>query len=228
MIRTRLALAAALAISLLASGPAQSQDLQFHHRITGADGSPVANHRVSPELAAAVEGLPGVVVVGDPEGDVTLAEFYDVNCPYCRRASSDLDALLRSDSNLKVVLVPFPVLGIPSIQAGRVELAIRKISTPRKFYEFHRKLYEGRGVIDGSRALAVARNLGFDQERILAEADQDGITQTMKAHVKLGNALGLAATPSYVVGNVAIVGHPGQRSLHAIVAAMRQCGKVTC
>jgi protein-disulfide isomerase len=207
---------------------ASAQNLKYDFKIEGPDGKPVANHRVPAEQAAAVAKLPGVVVVGNPNGDVTLAEFYDLNCPYCRRASADVDALLKTDKGLKVILVPFPVLGIASIQAGRVELAVRKLSNPQTFYAFHRKVYEGRGVIDGNRALAVANELKIDQQKILAVADEDAVTETMKAHVRLGNALNLAATPAYVIQDVAIVGHPGARSLKAIVESVRRCGKVVC
>ncbi len=205
-----------------------AQTLKYDFRIPGPDGKPVANHRVPAAQAEAVAKLPGVVVVGNPNGDVTLAEFYDLNCPYCRRASADVDALLRSDKNLKVILVPFPVLGIASIQAGRVELAVRKLTNSQTFYAFHRKIYEGRGVIDGSRALAVAHELKVDQQKLLAAADEDATTEIMKAHVRLGNALNLAATPAYVIRDVAIVGHPGAEGLKAVIAAVRRCGQVVC
>lgn len=219
-----------LIFALLLGAPvnASAQNLKHDFKIAGPDGSPVANHRISAEQAAAVAKLPGVVVVGNPNGDVTLAEFYDLNCPYCRRASADVDALLRSDKNLRVILVPFPVLGIASIQAGRVELAVRKLSNPQTFYAFHRKIYEGRGVIDGNRALAVANELKIDQQKILSAANDDSVTETMKAHVRLGNAINLAATPSYVVKDVAIVGHPGGKSLKSVVEAVRKCGQVVC
>jgi len=226
---TRLVFVVSLAaLFLLVPENSSAQNLKFEFKIAGPDGSPVANHRVTTEQAAAVARLPGAVVVGNPNGDVTLAEFYDLNCPYCRRASADVDALLKSDKNLKVILVPFPVLGVPSIQAGRVELAVRKLATPEIFYAFHRKIYEGRGIIDGDRALAAARELKIDPQQILAAANEDSITETMKAHVRLGNALGLAATPSYVIKNVAIVGHPGGQSLKAVIAAARKCGQVVC
>jgi protein-disulfide isomerase len=205
-----------------------AQNLKYDFKIAGADGSPVANHRISADQAAAVAKLPGVVVVGNPNGDVTLAEFYDLNCPHCRRASADVDALLKSDKNLKVILVPFPVLGIASIQAGRVELAVRQLSDARTFYAFHRKIYEGRGVIDGDRALAVSRDLKIDQQKILAAANDDSVTEIMKAHVRLGNAINLAATPAYVIKDVAILGHPGGQSLRAVIDSVRKCGKVVC
>jgi protein-disulfide isomerase len=196
--------------------------------IMADDGRPVANHRIAPELKGAAEKLPGAVVAGNPKGDVTLVEFYDLNCPFCRRASGDLDALIEADKKVKLVLVPFPVLGVQSIVAGRVELAVAKTASADTFYAFHRKIYEGRGVIDGGRALAVVRDLKLDEQKIAALADDDSITETMKTHVRLGNQLGLRATPAYVVGDIAILGHPGKNSLKYVVDSMRSCGKPMC
>ncbi len=96
------------------------------------------------------------MVAANPQGDVTLVEFYDLNCPFCRRASAEIETMVKADPRLRLVLVPFPVLGIPSVLAGRVELAVAKSVPPEKFYEFHRAVYAGRGTIDGQRALAVA------------------------------------------------------------------------
>jgi protein-disulfide isomerase len=78
--------------------------------IKADDSTTIANHRVPVEIESQIEKLPGVVIVGNPHGEVTLNEFYDVNCPYCRKASADIDALLRVNRELRLVLVPFPVL----------------------------------------------------------------------------------------------------------------------
>lgn len=196
--------------------------------ITADDGSPIMNHRILPERAAAAEKLPGAVVAANPSGDVTLVEFYDLNCPYCRRASADIDALLADDKKLRVVLVPFPVLGIPSIQAGRVEIAVSKALPPEQFYQYHRKLYEGRGTIDGQRALAAMEPFKLDQQKIVDAANDDGITEIMKAHVRFADTLSLKATPSYLIHDVAIQGHPGQKTLKGIVESIRKCGKAVC
>ncbi|MBI4274938.1 MAG: DsbA family protein [Rhizobiales bacterium] len=205
-----------------------AQPGQPAYLITGTDGTPVANHRVAAELARDIERLPGIVIAGNPKGDVTLVEFYDLNCPYCRRAASDLDAMLKTDKDLRLVLVPFPVLGVPSILASRVELAVRKIATPQQFYEFHHKLYAGRGVIDGNRALAAAKDMNLDTSKLISLANEDDITETMKAHVRLGNALKLMATPAYVIKDVAILGHPGRAPLERATASVRKCGRVVC
>jgi protein-disulfide isomerase len=168
------------------------------------------------------------VTVGNPNGKTTLVEFYDLNCPYCRIASADIADMVDLDPNLKLVLVPFPVLGIPSIAASQVELAVAKLATPQQFYAFHRKIYAQRGTTDGVRALAVAQSLGLDVKKLAALGDSDDITETMKDHVRLGDSLGLAATPSFIIGGVAILGYPGRYRLQAIVDAASTCGKVVC
>jgi protein-disulfide isomerase len=205
-----------------------AQNVDAWYPIKGDDGSEVTNYRVPVELESQIEELPGAVVVGNAHGDVTLVEFYDLNCPFCRKAASDIEAMVRADDELRLVLVPFPVLGIPSIQAGRVELAVGKLVTPEKFYEFHRRIYAGRGVIDGDRALAVAKQLGLSPEQVIKVANDDAITETMKAHVRLGNSLGLTATPGLVIKGAAILGYPGKKTLANIVKSIRTCDQVTC
>jgi protein-disulfide isomerase len=218
---------AALALCVLAFAPAvRAQDNAYP--INGEDGTPVLNHRVPEDALAVLQKLPRAVIVGNPNGDVTLVEFYDLNCPFCRKASADVRELMAQDKKLKVVLVPFPVLGIPSIQAGRVEFALAKMVTPQQFYTFHQKIFSGRGVVDGERALAVAAELGIDAAKLTKAANDDSIVAAMKAHVGAGDALDLQATPSFIVGDVAIVGYPGRAELEKAVKSARACGKAAC
>jgi protein-disulfide isomerase len=217
-----------LSIILALTASAQAQSLRAERPILNEDGSRIANHTITPDRVAAAEKLPGAVVAANPDGDVTLVEFYDLNCPYCRRASADVDALLKADKKLRLVLVPFPVLGIPSILAGRVEIAVSKSIKPEEFYRFHRALYAGRGVIDGQRALSTAAGFKLDLQKILDAANEDGITDIMKAHVRFADTLGLKATPSYLIHDVAIQGHPGRKSLKGVIDSVRKCGKAAC
>ena len=220
----RLVVSSFLAALFVSAAPAE----EASYKIIGLDGTPVMNHVVPVETGAEIGKLSHVVNVGNPKGDVTIYEFYDLNCPYCRQASADLRAMLAADKKLDLVLVPFPVLGIPSIQAGRVEFALAQLASPLKFYLFHQKMFSGRGVNDGERALAAAEGLGFPRERILAVANADSITDAMKAHVAIGDKYDMQATPSLVVRDVAIIGYPGRASLEKIVAAVRKCGKAEC
>lgn len=194
--------------------------------LIGDEGQEVPNHAV--KLLGPIDKLPGVVTVGNPNGKTTLVEFYDLNCPYCRIASADIADMVDLDRELKLVLVPFPVLGIASIMASRVELAVAKLGTAQQFYDFHRKIYAQRGVTDSARALEVAQGLGLDKKALTRIGDSDEVTEMMKAHVRLGNSLGLAATPAFIIDGVAILGYPGRYRLQAIVDASDACGKVVC
>ncbi len=227
MLRFLIAVAVILAPGLVTDF-ASAQGVPVRLPITADDGSPIMNHQIMPDRTVAAEKLPGAVVAANPTGDVTLVEFYDLNCPYCRRASADIDALIAADKKLRLVLVPFPVLGIPSIQAGRVEIAVSKAVPPEKFYQYHRKLYEGRGTIDGQRAVAAMEPFKLDQQKVVNVANDDSITEIMKAHVRFADKLGLKATPSYLIQDVAIQGHPGQKTIKGIVESVRKCGKAVC
>jgi len=192
------------------------------------DGTAIANNRVPVELESRIEKLPDVVVLGNPHGDVTLNEFYDLNCPYCRKAAGDIEKLLRTVKELRLVLVPFPVLGIPSIQAGKVEFAVARLASPRQFYEFHRKAMASRGVMDGKRAFAIAKAIGLDDAKVANIANDQALAEDMIAHVRLGNALGIQATPGFVIKGVAINGYPGPKSLARLIDSVERCDKVVC
>jgi protein-disulfide isomerase len=117
-----------LVVALLLAGMSAA----FAQRIGGpqfpikaGDGTAVANHALSAEQMAQVERLPGLVDATVAKGDVTIYQFYDLNCPYCRRAAADIGKLIAADSALRLVFVPYPVLSVQSIEASRVELAVR-------------------------------------------------------------------------------------------------------
>jgi thiol-disulfide isomerase/thioredoxin len=116
--------------------------------ITGDNGKPVANMRLPVELTSEIETLPGVVWTGSATPGVTLVEFFDYNCPYCRKAAPDIHALVRDTPDLRVGLVNNPILSPRSADAAKVELALLKLNGPGATYEFHRRLFERRGTID--------------------------------------------------------------------------------
>ena len=221
---TRLILAATLVLVL----PLASRADEGFYPIKADDGEIIANHRVPNTIESQIEKLPGIIVAGNPHGDITLNEFYDVNCPYCRKASADIDALLRANHELRLVLVPFPVLGIPSIQGTRIELAVAKLTSAQNFYKFHRMLDETRGVVDGTRAMAAAKAIGLDSAKVLKIANEDSLGDVMIAHVQLGDALAIQATPGFVIKGVAIVGYPGPKALARIIDSVKRCDAVIC
>ena len=212
-------------LSLLPAHAPQFGPAQFP--IQADDGDPISNFSLSAAQIAQLATLPGAVPVGDGKGDVTLHQFYDLNCTFCREAAQDVDDLIRGDAGLRLVLVPYPVLSAQSVEGARVEHAVRELA-PQRFLDFHRRIYAGRGIIDGARALAAARDIGLDQNKVIEIGNMPRITEVLKAHAITGTALKLLATPAYVIQGVAILGHPGLAPLRKLVAAVRTCKKVVC
>jgi protein-disulfide isomerase len=162
------------------------------------------------------------VVLGNPAGDVTMVEFFDYNCGYCKRAMTDMLDLMKTDPKLKIILKEFPVLGSGSIEAAKVAVAVRmQDKGGKKYLEFHQKLLGGRGQADKARALAVAKEVGLDMKRIEADMESDEAKVSLEEGHKLGETLGLNGTPSYVVGTDVVVGAVGLDALRSKISTAR-------
>jgi protein-disulfide isomerase len=163
---------------------------------------------------------PHQVVLGNPQGKVTMVEFFDYNCGYCKRALPDMVELLKTNPNLKFILKEFPVLGEGSVEAARVAVAVRmQDNSGKKYLEFHQKLLGARGPADKAHALAAAKDVGFDMARIEKDMNGDEAKKTIDENLKLADALGVNGTPSYVVGNEVVVGAVGLDTLKEKLAA---------
>jgi len=186
-------------------------------------------HKVAvKDNADALFNSPRHVVVGNPKGDVTFVEFFDYNCGYCKRALEDMNALMKADPKLRVVLKEFPVLGPASMDAARVGVAVRmQDKTGKKYLEFHQKLLTGRGQVDKARALAAAKEVGMDVARIERDLGSDEVRASIEESFKLAEKLGLNGTPSYVIGGDVVVGAVGLATLREKINGAR-CGKATC
>ena len=168
------------------------------------------------------------VVLGNPKGDVTMVEFFDYNCGYCKRALSDMLEMLKADPKLRVVLKEFPVLGEGSVEAARIAVAARmQDASGQKYLEFHQKLLNNRGAVGRAQALAAAKDAGFDMARLEKDVAGEEPKATIEESFKLADALGLSGTPSYVIGPQVVVGAVGLPNLQQKVNAAR-CGKATC
>lgn len=221
--------AAVLSMALVLSFGAAAQQLgSAQFPIKDSDGAPMANFSLPPGSGMQLAALPAQVPVGNLQGDVTLIQFYDLNCPYCREAAHDVDALVREDKKLKLVLVPYAVLSVQSVQGALIEVGASHMLTPAQYLDFHRQIYASRGLIDGPRVLAVAAEYGLDKDKLAAVSNTEATLNMLRANADFGSQAKLGVTPAYVIGGVAILGHPGLKPLQDVIAAMRACGKVTC
>jgi len=166
-------------------------------------------------------------VIGNPKGDVTLVEFFDYNCGYCKRAHADTQKLLDEDKGLRVILKEFPVLGQGSEEAAQVAVAVNMLA-PDKYKAFYDELLMSRGAVDGARAMAVAVDIGLDKAAIQAQLKNPEIAATINESYGLAQALGINGTPSYVLHNDVVVGAVGYDALKEKIKSVRACGSVTC
>ncbi|PVB62606.1 DsbA family protein [Labrenzia sp. 011] len=167
------------------------------------------------------------VVLGNPEGSMTLVEFFDYNCGYCKRAHSDMARLIEQYPDLKVVLKEFPVLGQGSVEAAQVAIAVNTLA-PEKYAEFHEALLLGRSQANRASAIAAATATGIAEDDLLAAMETDEAGQTIEEVYSIANRLGLTGTPSYVVGNEVVMGAVGFDQLREKLDAVQNCGETTC
>lgn len=186
----------------------------------------VAQRDAVAENKEALVNSPRQVVLGNPDGDVTLVEFFDYNCGYCRQAAEDLDKLISNNPKLRVVLKEFPVLGPPSVEAAQVGIAVNEVA-PGRYGEFHDALLGSEGRVDGKAALALVEKLGIDRAAVEKAMDSDVVQATIEEVYGLANTLSLTGTPSYVVGDAVYVGAVGYDTLQGQVNKLT-CGEATC
>jgi protein-disulfide isomerase len=166
------------------------------------------------------------VVLGNPNGDVTLVEFFDYNCGYCKQALGDTEELLKSDPKLRLVLKEFPVLGPDSVDAARVAIAFYS-QAPEKYLEFHRRLLSADSA-SAEVALGIATELGVDPARLSAALADPKIEENLVAVQKLARQLNVNGTPTYVIADRVLPGVGGADTLKELIGNVRKCGQVGC
>jgi protein-disulfide isomerase len=222
---SRLLLCCALALS--SASPALAQSGSWFD-IKDDDGKPVSNMRAPVELTVEVDRLKGVNAIGAAAPIVTIVEFMDYNCPFCRKAANDLETLARANSAVKVRLVQNAITSEPSKAAARVDLAAFRLGGARVAYELHRRLYARRGVNDANAALGIGAELGLDRAQLQAMSDSAEIEEVLNSHMTLAAALGMNATPSFLINGVIVSGYPGPDTIRRLVASLEQCDALSC
>ncbi|MFZ2003925.1 MAG: DsbA family protein [Stellaceae bacterium] len=181
-----------------------------------------AKDKVSQALTAnrkQVYDDPQSPVAGNPNGNVTLVEFFDYRCPYCKQVEPSLEKLIGEDHQLKFVFKEFPVLGPESEVAARVALAAKKQG---KYDAFHRAMMNTAGHIDETVIYKVAASVGLDMDRLKQDIASPDIEKELKANLDLGKTLDLDGTPSFIVGTTIVPGAISAADLKQLVADARK------
>jgi protein-disulfide isomerase len=162
---------------------------------------------------------PDTPVGGNPKGDVSLVEFFDYRCPYCKQVVPAIEALLAKDKQLRFVYKELPVLGPDSVHAARAALAARKQG---KYEAMHRALMAVKGQIDEPAIMKIAGSVGLDAERLKTDMAAPEIDRALKANIKLAEALDIRGTPGFVIGDEIVPGAVGLDTLKQLIDAARK------
>jgi protein-disulfide isomerase len=196
------------------------QALERKEQEAGAAAATAAISERSAELYRSDDDL----VAGNPDGSVTMAEFFDYNCGYCKRAMSDVLALIESDDDLRVVFKEWPILGEGSRFAARAALASRRQG---KYWEFHLALMETRSVNE-TTTLEVAERIGLDVEQLKADMKRPEVAAVIERNMRLAAALGIQGTPAFFIDDQVIPGAVGHEALAQVIAQVRNEGCTIC
>ena len=156
--------------------------------------------------------------LGNPDGDVTVIEFFDYNCPYCRKAGQTVQELLALDANVRVIYREWPILGEDSVFASRAALAAR---AQGKYEEFHWALMNGEGRASEASILKLARHLDLDVEKLQADMTSPAVEAHIAQSSALARTLGFTGTPAFIVGDRTAPGMLSTDEITAMVAEAR-------
>lgn len=188
----------------------------------------LARQKIVGDPSSPLFDVSGQAVIGNPAGAVTLVEFFDYNCGYCKRALGDLGRLMKENPDLRVVLRDLPILSQGSVDAAKIANAASAQLKGPKFWEFHQKLLGSRAPVGKTEALAAAKEAGVDQARLEKDAASPEVTAAIDQSLDLAKGLNINGTPSYVIGNEVVVGAVGFTDLQGKIANVRKCGKAVC
>jgi len=157
-------------------------------------------------------------VAGNLDDDVTIVEFTDYQCGYCKRVFPTIEAVMKADGKLKIVYKELPILGEASRIAAYAALASRK---QRRYIVFHKALMEFKGQLDRARILEVAASVGIDVPQLEKDMEDSAIKQIIERNVALASALGVRGTPAFVIGKQLVPGAVDAETLKKLVNEAR-------
>jgi protein-disulfide isomerase len=173
------------------------------------------------ENRAALMSDPESPIVGNPNGDVTIVEFSDYQCPYCKRAHAAVKSVLAADSKVKLVFKDLPILGEPSRIAAVAALAAR---AQNKHLAFHNALMEFNGKLDRDRIMEIAASVGLDVARLQKDMEDPKLKEIIDRNMALASALGVRGTPAFVIGDQFVPGAVDADTLKRMIGDVRTKG----
>ena len=167
---------------------------------------------------AALGQDPDSPVMGNPDGDVTIVEFFDYKCPYCKRVAGTVKDVVAADGKIRLVMKEFPILGPQSIKAARAALAVARQG---KYEEFHWALMTKPGDMSDPHIRRIARSVGVDVDRMMADMESPEIQAMIQRNQDLAQTLRITGTPAFVIGDALVPGVIDRKTFERLVAQAR-------
>ena len=176
--------------------------------ISACSGAAAAGQQIPPitsDQAAALYNPGNNSVYGNPKGDVTVVEFFDYQCPYCRKAAPIIDELVKQDPNVRVVFKEYLIFGPMSEPSARAALAAQKQG---KYLEMHNALMTAQPPLDKPAVMQIAKDLNLNMEKFAADMASDTVSNQIDANTQLGTLLNIDAAPAFIVAPTSIATNP--------------------
>jgi len=163
-------------------------------------------------------------VGGNPEGDLTLVEFMDYRCGYCRKAHDEVKALVETDGNIRYVVKEFPILGEASLLSSQFAISVRLLHGDDLYKATHDALIALRGDPTPETLSRLASDLGLDPAPVLAKMGSDEVMEVIKANHGLADQMQISGTPTFVMKDMMLRGYVPLEGMLEIVAELRADG----
>jgi protein-disulfide isomerase len=163
-------------------------------------------------------------VGGNPDGDITIVEFMDYRCGYCKKAHPDVASLITADGNIRYIIKEFPILGDASELASRFAIAVKIVGGEAAYKEAHDTLMEFRGEMTNDSLGRLATSLGLSAADITVTMNSAEVNQIINDNRLLGQAMQITGTPTFVVQDQILRGYVPQAQMAQIVARVREQG----
>lgn len=159
-------------------------------------------------------------VGGNPDGDLTVVEFIDYRCGVCRRFNQEVHDLVEADGNIRLILKEFPILGQDSDASARFAVAVKQIAGDEAYMKAHDALISLRTPATLENLRKIAADIGVDGDEVVNTMNTDSVSDVLRKNAQLAERMGIAGTPTFVIGDELLRGVP-QAGLTATVQAIR-------
>jgi len=158
-------------------------------------------------------------MAGNPDGDITIVEFFDYNCGYCHKALTEIQSLLKDDKNVKVIFMEMPILGPSSLVAAQWSLAAQKQD---KYFDYHQAIMGFDGPKDDASMEKLAGEVGLDVEKLKKDKDSAEIKKSIETKIQQAQDLGIRGTPGFIVAGQLFPGYIPAAQMKEIIAEARK------